>query len=80
VLFTRLNLYINPDLGLSNYIQYDDVSENIGYNGRLFWQIRPGNIIYLVYNSRITRIFDPEARFQITEDQTLFKIQMSIRF
>jgi hypothetical protein len=80
VLFTRLNLYINPDLGLSNYIQYDDVSEKVGYNGRLFWQIRPGNVIYLVYNSNIARISDPEARFQTTEDQVLFKVQMSIRF
>jgi hypothetical protein len=80
VYYSKLNLYLNPDLGLSNYIQFDDVSNRIGYNGRFFWQIRPGNIIYLVYNSNTARLFDPERRFRLMEDQALLKVQMSIRF
>ena len=80
VYFSKINLYLTPDLGINNYIQFDDISNQVGYNGRFFWQIRPGNIIYLVYNSNIKRHFDPESRFRLTEDQVLFKIQMSIRF
>ncbi len=80
VYFSKLNLYLNPDLGISNYIQFDDVSNRIGYNGRFFWQIRPGNIIYLVYNNNIARIFDPDRRFRLIEDQVQFKVQMSVRF
>ena len=78
--FTRLNLYVTPDLGITNYFQFDDITNQIGYNGRFFWQIRPGNTIYLVYNNITERLFDPDKRFQMTEDQVLFKVQMSIRF
>lgn len=80
VYFTRLNLYLNPDLGISNYIQFDDISDKLGYNGRFFWQVSPGNTLYLVYNTNMNRITDPENRFKMNEDQVLFKIQMSIRF
>jgi len=80
VYLARLNLYITPDLGISNYIQYDDVSNLMGYNGRFFWVIRPGNIIYLVYNNNMERQWDPESRFKIQEEQIKFKVQLSIRF
>ncbi len=80
VVFARLNIYLNPDIGLSNYIQYDDVSEKAGYNGRLFWQIRPGNILYLVYNSNIARVYNQDTRFKMAEDQAIFKVQLSFRF
>ena len=80
VYLARLNLYITPDLGISNYIQYDDVTNLMGYNGRFFWVIRPGNIIYLVYNNNMERQWDPESRFKIQEEQIKFKIQLSIRF
>jgi hypothetical protein len=80
VYFTKLNLYITPNLGITNYVQFDDITNQIGYNGRFFWQIRPGNTIYLVYNNITERLFDPDKRFQMKEDQLLFKVQMSIRF
>lgn len=80
IYFSRLSLYATPDLGLISYIQFDDVSNQIGFNGRLFWQIRPGNFIYLVYNNNTERVFDPERRLRLIEDQVLLKIQMSIRF
>ncbi len=76
---TRLQLYLTPDFGISNYVQYDDVSNMMGYNGRLFWQVRPGNIIYLVYNTNMERRWTPNPRFYKTEDQLRFKVQLSIR-
>ncbi|WP_167616999.1 carbohydrate binding family 9 domain-containing protein [Maribellus sediminis] len=76
---TRLQLYLTPDLGLSNYVQYDNVSNMMGYNGRLFWQVRPGNIIYLVYNTNMERRWTPNPRFYTTENQLRFKVQLSIR-
>jgi hypothetical protein len=80
VYLARFNLFITPDLGISNYLQYDDVSRLMGYNGRFFWQIRPGNIIYLVYNNNMERRWNPEARFHLQEDQLRLKVQLSIRF
>jgi hypothetical protein len=80
VYFSRLNLYVTPDLGISNYLQYDDISNQMGYNGRFFWQIRPGNIIYLVYNSNMEKQWNTESRFKVQEEQIKLKIQLSIRF
>jgi len=80
VYFCRLNLYLTPDMGFSNYIQYDDVSNLMGYNGRIFWVIRPGNIIYLVYNNNMEKRWITESRFKVQEEQIKFKIQLSIRF
>jgi hypothetical protein len=76
----KLNLYLTPDLGLSNYIQYDDVTNIIGYSGRFFWQIRPGNIIYLVYNNDLERKWNTDSRFKMVEEQIKLKVQLSIRF
>lgn len=76
---TKLQLYLTPNLGISNYLQYDNVSNLMGYNGRLFWQIRPGNIIYLVYNTNMERRWTPDPRFYKTQDQLRFKVQLSIR-
>jgi hypothetical protein len=75
----KLDLYINPDLGLSNDLQFDDISNQMGYNGRLFWQVRPGNIIYLVYNNIQFRHWDPESRFRLQEEAVSLKIQLSLR-
>jgi hypothetical protein len=75
----KLNLYITPNIGMNNLLQYDDVSSLMGYNGRFFWQIRPGNIIYLVYNNNLIRHWDPESSFQRQEDEISLKIQLSLR-
>ncbi len=76
----KLNLYLTPDLGLSNFLQYDDVTNQMGYNGKFFWQFKPGNIIYLVYNSNSLRTWDPENRFIGQEQQLTMKLQLSVRF
>jgi Domain of unknown function (DUF5916)/Carbohydrate family 9 binding domain-like len=80
VYMTKLNLFITPDLGLSNYLQYDDVTNHMGYSGRFFWQIRPGNIIYLVYNNNMERQWNTDSRFKMVEEQMKLKVQLSIRF
>lgn len=75
----KLNLFLTPDLGVSNYIQYDNVSNLLGYNGRFFWQVRPGNTIYLVYNTNMESQWKPDPRFYTRENQLRLKIQLSIR-
>ena len=46
-----------------NYIQYDDISHQLGWSARLRWRISPGNEIYLVYNKNWERRWDPTSRF-----------------
>jgi hypothetical protein len=46
----KLNYAFNPALTLSNFVQYDTDSRNIGLQARLRWMIRPGNELFLVVN------------------------------
>jgi len=39
-----------PNLVLTNFIQYDTESQNVGTNTRLRWTVRPGNDIFFVWN------------------------------
>lgn len=75
----KADFFLTPDLGIMNYIQYDDISRKLGWSTRLRWQISPGNEIYLVYNKNWERRFDPRARFFSLEDRGVLKIALSIR-
>jgi Domain of unknown function (DUF5916) len=75
----KADIFISPDLGFMNYIQYDDISNNLGWNARLRWQIKPGNEIYLVYNKNWLRSYDPISRFTPTGERGVIKITLSIR-
>jgi len=75
----KADFFLSPDLGLMNYIQYDDISRELGWNARLRWQVRPGNDIYLVYNKNWERRFDPAARFFPLQDRGVLKVTLSIR-
>ncbi len=75
----KADFFLSPDLGLMNYIQYDDISRLLGWSARLRWQISPGNEIYLVYNKNWERRWDPISRFMPMEDRGVLKISLSIR-
>ncbi len=75
----KADLFFSPDLGLMNYIQYDDVSRTLGANIRFRWQISPGNEIYLVYTKNWERRWDPVSRFVPLGERGVFKITLSIR-
>jgi Domain of unknown function (DUF5916) len=75
----KADFFFSPDLGLMNYIQYDDVSRTLGANIRLRWQLSPGNEIYLVYTKNWERRWDPVSRFVPLGERGVFKITLSIR-
>ncbi len=75
----KADIFISPDLGLMNYIQYDDISRLLGWSARLRWQISPGNDIYVVYNKNWERRWDPTSRFFPMEERGVLKISLSLR-
>jgi len=75
----KADFFFSPDLGLMNYIQYDDVSKNLGVNVRFRWQLSPGNEIFFVYTKNWERRWDPESRFFPLGDRGVLKIQLSLR-
>lgn len=78
----KADFYLNPDLGLMTYLQYDSVSENIGVNFRFKWNISPGNTIYFVYNKSweqdLNRL-EHSNRFWPMQDRGIFKVQFTWR-
>jgi len=75
----KADIFLSPDLGFMNYIQFDDISNTLGWSARLRWQITPGNEIYLVYNKNWERVWDPRSRFSPLGDRGVVKISLSIR-
>jgi hypothetical protein len=75
----KADFFLSPDLGLMNYIQYDDISRQLGWSARFRWRISPGNEIYVVYNKNWERRWEPTSRFFPLEERGVLKISLSIR-
>ncbi len=59
----KADVFLSPDLGWMNYVQYDDISGQLGWSSRLRWRVSGGNEVYLVYNKSWDRLWDPTSRF-----------------
>jgi hypothetical protein len=75
----KADVFLSPDLGFMNYIQYDTVSKMLGWSARLKWRVSPGNEVALVYNKNWERRWDPMARFFPSEERGVLKLSLSIR-
>jgi hypothetical protein len=75
----KADFLFSPDLGLMNYIQYDDISRTLGANIRFRWQLSPGNEIYLVYTKNWERRWNPISRIVPLGERGVFKVTLSIR-
>ena len=75
----KADVFLSPNIGFMNYIQYDDISRELGWSARLRWQISPGNMIFIVYNKNWERRWDPASRFIPLEECGVLKISLSIR-
>jgi hypothetical protein len=83
---TRLALFkvdyaFNPSLSLSNFVQYDTDSRNLGVQSRLRWTIQPGNEIFLVVNHAWQyTTFDRFERLQALMTNARVKLNYTFRF
>lgn len=73
------NIFFSPDISLTNFIQYDNVTEEIGWQSRFRWILKPGNEILFVWNSSSMR-HPMEERFTIQESFTRLKLNYNFRF
>ncbi len=73
------NIFFNADISITNFVQYDNVSEKVGWQSRFRWIIKPGNEILLVWNSAIYQLPD-DPRMKIQESTTRLKINYNFRF
>ena len=74
-----LNARINftPDMGWSHLIQYDNISESIGYNTRFFWEFQPGKKFYAVLRQNYG---DETNLLELRESEFSIKAITTFRF
>ncbi|HEY0969154.1 MAG TPA: DUF5916 domain-containing protein [Opitutaceae bacterium] len=67
----------SPDLQLSLLAQYDNVSDELGFNFRTKWTVQPGNEIFFIVNQGYDLMDD---HFRPTENETSLKGSWTYRF
>jgi hypothetical protein len=74
----RFNYSFSPFVTLSNFVQYDTDTRNIGLQSRLRWIIKPGNEIYLVLNHSWREA--PLDRWEALRTDVRAKLNYTFRF
>jgi hypothetical protein len=71
------NILFDPDITLYNFIQYDNVSQNTGWQSRFHWILQPGKEIILVWNA----LFSETQNHSFLKESSLnLKLKYNIRF
>ncbi|MCU0276925.1 MAG: carbohydrate binding family 9 domain-containing protein, partial [Acidobacteria bacterium] len=73
----KADVFLSPDLGFMNYIQYDTVSRMLGWSSRLKWRVSPGNELALIFNKSWERRWQPTTRFFPSEERGVLKLSLS---
>jgi len=73
----RANFYFTIDLAWMTFVQYDNQSDRLGINSRLWWAIEDGREIFLVVNQGFQ---DVEGEFVRRETEAVFKVGWTFRF
>lgn len=74
----RANWQFTPWIAWSNFVQYDNESDELGLNSRLWWIFEPGSELFFVVNQGWDA--DPDWRFAPRTTQVAFKVGYTLRF
>jgi hypothetical protein len=70
----------SPSLVLTNFLQYDTDSQNLGSNTRLRWTIRPGNDLFIVWNRGWQRLALSPQDVGLVPDNGLLAVKLRWTF
>jgi hypothetical protein len=73
----KSDIVFSNTLAWTNLIQFDNVSNNLGFNSRLHWVPQAGRNVYLVYNHNL---IDTEDGFVSTRSDITLKANYTFRF
>ncbi len=59
---SNVNYAFSPRLSLTNLIQYDNRSRNLGWQSRVRWTLQPGNDLFFVFNQGWIEEQEPGSR------------------
>lgn len=74
---SSLNFLFTPNISWSNFVQYDNKTEKMGWQSRFHWIIKPGKEVFLTFNSPA---IDPFERFATESYEGRVKVKYTIRF
>lgn len=70
----------SPDLSLSTFVQYDNVSFDLSANTRLRWTFRPGDDFYVIWDRTWERnVTHPGVNLEPNDESVTAKIQWTFR-
>lgn len=70
----------SPNLVLTNFLQYDTDSQNLGSNTRLRWTIRPGNDLFVVWNRGWQRLVLAPGDLGLAPENELLAVKLRWTF
>lgn len=81
---SNVNYTFSPRLSLTNLIQYDNRSRNLGWQSRVRWTLQPGNDLFFVFNQGWIEEQEPgrggTLRFRTADTKVSAKFQYTFRF
>jgi hypothetical protein len=78
---SNINYAFSPRLSLSNLIQYDNRSRNLGWQSRVRWTLQPGNDLFFAFNQGwIEEDLGGTLRFRPADTKVSAKFQYTFRF
>ena len=77
---SNVNYAVTPRLSLSNLIQYDNRSRNLGWQSRVRWTLQPGNDLFFAFNQGWIQEDGGDLRFRTQDTKLSAKVQASFRF
>ncbi len=76
----RANYSVSPSLSFSNLVQFDNESQNLGWQSRVRWILRPGNDLFLVFSQGWQQDARGGFRFSPADTKLSTKFQYTFRF
>jgi len=79
IMSARVDYAASPFLSFSNLIQYDNRSQNMGWQGRVRWILQPGNDLFLVFSQGWLQDPAGGSRFSAEDGKVSAKFQYTFR-
>jgi hypothetical protein len=77
---SNVSYAVTPRLSLSNLVQYDNRSRNMGWQSRVRWTLQPGNDLFFAFNQGWIQEDGGNLRFRTQDSKVSAKFQYSFRF
>jgi hypothetical protein len=80
IISSQINYMASPFFSVSNLIQYDNQSRNLGLQSRVRWILRPGNDFFFVFSQGWIQDAAGGYRFTTQDSKVSSKLQYTFSF